>query len=75
MKKILVIRAFRDRVTGEVRTPATEYDYEDERAEELVAGGWAKLVEEPVVEPEVIEEPEPVEEKKTKGFKTKKKKK
>ena len=70
MKKILVIKAFRDKNTGDVRTPNKEYDYEDERAEELVAGGWAKFA----TEPEITKKPEPVEEK-TKGTKTKKKKK
>lgn len=69
MEKIKVIKPFRDRETGEYRGIDAEVEYRDERAEELIAGGWAIKVE----EPEVVEKPEPVKEVK-KAAKGKKKK-
>lgn len=69
MKKIKVIKPFRDKETGEYRGLDLEVEYRDERAEELVAGGWAIMVEEPKVE----EKPEPAKEIK-KAAKGKKKK-
>ena len=66
MKKIKVIKAFRDRETGEYRGKDTEVDYRDERAEELIAGGWAKeVIEEPIEEEPVVEK-KPVKGKKKK---------
>lgn len=71
MKKIRVVKAFRDRETGEFRGIDTEPEYRDERADELIAGGWAVEI-----IPEVVEEPieeKPVAEKKPLKGKKKKK--
>lgn len=58
--KIGVLKAFKDRLTKERRKPGQLIEVSEERANELIAGGWATEV----IEPKEKKEPKKKREKK-----------